>query len=87
MSYAAQAGRQSVGRASRQQTSNQGACWSLVESPGIALAEQEFDLGKLPSGGGRERKGKKSHNHHDHPQNSTQAKPSKSTSPSRQAVT
>lgn len=59
MSYAAQAGRQSVGRASRQQTSNQGACWSLVESPGIALAEQEFDLGKLPSGGeGKEREKK-----------------------------
>lgn len=58
----------------------------LGRVPGIALAEQEFNLGKLPSGEEGEKK-KPTTTTPPPSQNSTQAKPSKSTSPSRRAVT
>lgn len=80
MSYAAQAGRQSV--ASNQATQH-ARLLILGPSPRIALAEQEFNLGKLPSREGVRKEGqgekKRQHHHkHHHPQKN-QHRPSNST--------
>lgn len=76
MSYAAQAGRQSV--ASNQATQH-ARLLILGPSPRIALAEQEFNLGKLPSREGvrKEGQGEKNDNTTTStttPEKSTQAK-------------
>lgn len=90
MSYAAQAGRQSV--ASNQAT-QPARLLILGQSPRIALPEQEFNLGKLLSREGLRKEGqqKKKDNTTTTSTNTTPRKintgQASRTSPSRQAVT